>query len=420
MDRSTSSRSGVVPSRGRSLDRDARSFFESRFGVDFSGVRIYTDGHANTAASLLNARAFTHGSDVYFPRGAYELNTTTGSRLIAYELAHTLQQRSGEKIVQRKEDEVSKKPATRANSTARIGYYVVRDRGLNADGGTYVPDLEALKRKIQTFRTSKRWTLVLSVHGSENRLGAQSPPDWQRNAKFYGPADIDRIFGNDRAFVHWRDRWGPSRLVLNECQVIASFKRVLIRNLTRVPVGATSRVQQAQGLGTSCKPLTTTPTLQSGVRTLQRWQRLPDAQRERDRTQMESLNRRWGYFGRPPVPNDRILQYYFEETPSPGWPKVEVGVERKGKDRPLNPPVPFYSRMSHSGFLEVCNQGIDLPRRRQPRVPPSPIELGRRPVRRGRTMADVSGGRRRASGDRSRDGPPCRTPRNRPGEGRNR
>lgn len=43
-------------SAGEPLDAAARDYFEPRFGVDFSGVRIHADAHAATSARALSAR----------------------------------------------------------------------------------------------------------------------------------------------------------------------------------------------------------------------------------------------------------------------------------------------------------------------------------------------------------------------------
>ncbi len=61
---------------------------ESRFGRDFSGVRVHTDARA------VNALAYTVGRDVVFGSGQYAPHTPEGRRLIAHELTHTLQQPS--------------------------------------------------------------------------------------------------------------------------------------------------------------------------------------------------------------------------------------------------------------------------------------------------------------------------------------
>jgi len=91
----------VVQSPGRSLAPALRGHMESRLGADFSRVRIHTDREAARSARALNARAYTFGSDVVFGAGQYSPETAAGRRLIAHELAHVVQQRSGGAAAQR-------------------------------------------------------------------------------------------------------------------------------------------------------------------------------------------------------------------------------------------------------------------------------------------------------------------------------
>lgn len=77
---------------GQPLADSTRTFFESRFGYDFGGVRVHTDSQAAETASHLNAQAFTIGRDVFFGAGRYEPHTTSGRWLLAHELTHTVQQ----------------------------------------------------------------------------------------------------------------------------------------------------------------------------------------------------------------------------------------------------------------------------------------------------------------------------------------
>jgi hypothetical protein len=81
-------------STGRPLDGGTRGFMESRFGHDFGGVRVHSDGRAASAADTLKAHAFTVGQDVYFAAGRYRPDTHDGRHLLAHELTHTLQQRA--------------------------------------------------------------------------------------------------------------------------------------------------------------------------------------------------------------------------------------------------------------------------------------------------------------------------------------
>ncbi|HEY1272548.1 MAG TPA: DUF4157 domain-containing protein, partial [Terriglobales bacterium] len=82
----------VLQSPGHSLDSVSRSFFEPRFGVDFSRLSIHSDDRAAAAARNLGADAFTIGHDIAFAAGRYAPGTIAGRRLIAHELAHVAQQ----------------------------------------------------------------------------------------------------------------------------------------------------------------------------------------------------------------------------------------------------------------------------------------------------------------------------------------
>lgn len=83
---------GVLRSPGQPLDRKARDFFETRFVRDFSGIRIHADAHAAESARSVQALAYTVGNQIVFGAGQYAPQTEAGRRLIAHELAHTVQQ----------------------------------------------------------------------------------------------------------------------------------------------------------------------------------------------------------------------------------------------------------------------------------------------------------------------------------------
>lgn len=80
---------------GSPLPERTKSFMESRFDADFSGVRIHTGHYASDVSEKLNAQAFTVGNDIYFNRGTYNPESDSGKNLIAHELTHTIQQESG-------------------------------------------------------------------------------------------------------------------------------------------------------------------------------------------------------------------------------------------------------------------------------------------------------------------------------------
>jgi hypothetical protein len=82
----------VLTSPGKPLDAATRSYFEPRFGVDLSTVRVHTDARAAESARAVNALAYTVGRDVVFGSGGFAAGTPDRQHLLADELAHVMQQ----------------------------------------------------------------------------------------------------------------------------------------------------------------------------------------------------------------------------------------------------------------------------------------------------------------------------------------
>jgi phage-related protein len=82
----------VLRGGGSVLPRGVRSKMEQRFGADFSGIRIHTDRQAAQLNRFMNARAFTHGANIYFNESRFSPTTKDGQHLLAHELTHTIQQ----------------------------------------------------------------------------------------------------------------------------------------------------------------------------------------------------------------------------------------------------------------------------------------------------------------------------------------
>ncbi|MFG3340759.1 DUF4157 domain-containing protein [Glycomyces sp. NPDC048151] len=85
----------VIGSGGSPLDLDTRADMEGRFGQDFSNVRVHTDSAAHESAKSVNAQAYTVGSDIVFQSGNYDPGSDSGKHMLAHELTHVVQQRSG-------------------------------------------------------------------------------------------------------------------------------------------------------------------------------------------------------------------------------------------------------------------------------------------------------------------------------------
>jgi len=110
----------VLRTSGQPLDQSTRSFMEPRFGHDFSHVRVHTDRPAAEAARAVGAKAYTVGRDVVFALGQYAPQTREGSRLLAHELTHTMQQGSTRVSHQIQREPFAPAPGQLGTETSRL------------------------------------------------------------------------------------------------------------------------------------------------------------------------------------------------------------------------------------------------------------------------------------------------------------
>ena len=80
----------VLRSPGLPLDAQTRSYFEPRFGHDFSRVRIHSDERAAASTDALGASAYTWGSHIVLAGDHLQRD----QQLLAHELAHVVQHRA--------------------------------------------------------------------------------------------------------------------------------------------------------------------------------------------------------------------------------------------------------------------------------------------------------------------------------------
>jgi hypothetical protein len=85
----------VLRTAGRPLDDRVRSDMEARLGADFSDVRVHTGADADASARAVQAQAYTSGSHVVFRHGGYDPSSAAGRHVLAHELTHVVQQRTG-------------------------------------------------------------------------------------------------------------------------------------------------------------------------------------------------------------------------------------------------------------------------------------------------------------------------------------
>ena len=94
---------------GQALPPNQQTFFSSRMGYDFSGIRIHDGGKAAETAQAVQAKAFTMGNNIVFNTGQYSPNNQQGKKLLAHELMHVVQQHgTPTPLIHRKIDKVTK------------------------------------------------------------------------------------------------------------------------------------------------------------------------------------------------------------------------------------------------------------------------------------------------------------------------
>lgn len=82
----------AAASSGAQLPSSLRERFENSLQTDLSSVRIHTGAASSDAAAAVSAKAYTDGHDIHFNDGFYQPDSTEGQKLIAHEVAHTVQQ----------------------------------------------------------------------------------------------------------------------------------------------------------------------------------------------------------------------------------------------------------------------------------------------------------------------------------------
>lgn len=133
---------------GRPLSSETNQFMSNAFGADFSNVNIHADSNAVQMNQQLGAKAFTHGSDIYFNKDEYNPGSNNGRKLLAHELTHVVQQSSeslaskeqSDKSIlpvrlQKKEDIIQKDGGTTA-AVAALAYQITSEVLSSAGGGS--------------------------------------------------------------------------------------------------------------------------------------------------------------------------------------------------------------------------------------------------------------------------------------------
>jgi Domain of unknown function (DUF4157) len=159
----------ALSSPGQPLEPATRAFMESRFGHDFSRVRVHTDPVAVRSAEAVAAHAYTVGSDVVFGAGRYAPSSRSGQRLLAHELAHVVQQDPARPVLRRFPD------CRRLLSTNEAG-----PRVAEASVQEFLADeLEAAGDVLREFSVPGGSAAPLRTEGREGRGGGDTIIDPQ-------------------------------------------------------------------------------------------------------------------------------------------------------------------------------------------------------------------------------------------------
>ena len=143
----------VLTSPGQALDGATRTAMESRFGHDFSHVKIHTDLQAVDSARAVNARAYTVGNDIVFGAGNYKPGTDAGRRLLAHELAHVVQQ-SGANLPAQGELAIGSSQAAEESAADRSAEAALKPAVFGTDP-TIAPPHVALRRQEDEAEPAK-------------------------------------------------------------------------------------------------------------------------------------------------------------------------------------------------------------------------------------------------------------------------
>lgn len=190
---------------GQPLPDTERAFFEPRFGRDFSGVRIHTDGEAQQLSERINARAFTLGQDVFFNREEFRPGQLDSRRLMAHELTHTLQQSGSTSGLLRREVQPGRVSCEDTPRDYPIFNHVNTD--------TPTDDIQAAATRASRLLDNT----INELEGTRNRIIGGDPAAWPtisdtvanslRDHLRIDPEDRDSWTGTGPRTVHHALRW---------------------------------------------------------------------------------------------------------------------------------------------------------------------------------------------------------------------
>jgi len=139
----------AVATGGQPLAPAVRQKMEAAFGQRFDDVRV----HVSAQVQSIGALAYTHGSHIHFAPGNYDPASHRGQQILARELAHVVQQRSG-----------------RVRNPFGGGVAVVRDALLEAEADRLVQRVAAMPQNTVPRFVQRRVTAGRIVQRSSSTV----------------------------------------------------------------------------------------------------------------------------------------------------------------------------------------------------------------------------------------------------------
>ncbi|MEM8674590.1 MAG: DUF4157 domain-containing protein [Cyanobacteria bacterium P01_G01_bin.67] len=166
-------------SPGQPLDSTTSTYMGSRFGRDFSHVRVHTSNTNNSAAKSaneLNALAYTLGHHIVFGKGQYNPGTNQGKKLIAHELVHVIQQEQSTGSIQRRSSAESTWDIYE-HEADRIAEKIVSENVNGIQNVTHTTHIPSIQRQQDTENISQIGLRVFII-------GSPSPGEIRANHPF--------------------------------------------------------------------------------------------------------------------------------------------------------------------------------------------------------------------------------------------
>ncbi len=202
----------ISEGKGQLLSDSIRAFFEPRFGVDFSNVRVHTDNEADQLNRAFNARAFTARQDVFLRQGEYNAGSSTGKELLAHELTHVAQQVAARTV---STPTIRMAPAKLVFSKqGQLIYIFDADWLIDAFNGhekTCAALLKIKSSNAELYMGGKQYLEFLNVPEPERQLRMVFLNN--QNIKFAPPPSIEDI---EEAFQLWKKPSQPKLAALYE------------------------------------------------------------------------------------------------------------------------------------------------------------------------------------------------------------